>query len=255
MSPPNLDWQTSLFPYVLPDHEVHVWRADLNCPPARVHHLQQVLSSDEQERARRFHFERDRRRYIVARGVLRTLLGRYLNLAPTEVEFVYNAWGKPSLIPQHGQATLHFNLSHSGELALYAFARQAEVGIDLELIRPDLDYEQIAEHFFSPHERTALRSLPTAVKGECFFQCWTRKEAYIKAKGQGLSIPLAQFTVSLRPGEPASLLAVQGDPHEARRWSFYELVPGSGYLAALVVERGGWQLQCYAWSQEQPQEW
>jgi 4'-phosphopantetheinyl transferase len=187
--------------------------------------------------------------------VLRALLGRYLKLEPAKVQFVYNAWGKPTLAPGSGQAALQFNVSHSGELALYAFARQAEVGIDIEFIRTDLDYEEIAERFFSSHERATLRSLPAQVKGESFFRCWTRKEAYIKAKGQGLSIPLDQFSVTLRPGEPARLLHVQGDPQAAQRWSIQELAPDSGYLAALVVEGDGWQPKCWEWPQDQPQDW
>jgi 4'-phosphopantetheinyl transferase len=150
----------------------------------------------------------------------------------------------------HGE--LGFNLAHSHELALYAITRGREVGIDLERIRSNLVDEQIAERFFSPREVVVLRGLPTHRQREAFFNCWTRKEAYVKAKGQGLSIPLDQFDVSLAPGEPAALLSTQWHPQEASRWSLQKLNPGCGYVAALAVEGHDWQVKCWQWSADYP---
>jgi 4'-phosphopantetheinyl transferase len=132
-------------------------------------------------------------------------------------------------------------------VALYAVTRAREVGIDVELIRSDLKIEQIAERFFSHHEIATLRALPTELRQSAFFRCWTRKEAYIKATGKGLSLPLDQFEVSLTPGEPAALLSTQPDPNEAQRWSLRELTPAPGYAAALAVEGHGWCLACWDW--------
>lgn len=248
MATTHSSWQLPPSACILVDHEVHIWRAALNPPAMQVARFQSTLSADEQARANRFHFERDRRRYIVARGVLRTLLGNYLGLAPAAVRFVYNDYGKPALDPALAQNQLYFNVSHAGELALYAFARHAQIGIDLELIRGNIEYEQIAQRFFSPQEQSSLRTLPATEMASGFFRCWTRKEAYIKARGQGLSIPLDQFTVSLGPGEAARLLHDQNDPQAAVHWSLYNLAPGAGYAAALAVEGRHWQLYCWDWS-------
>jgi 4'-phosphopantetheinyl transferase len=142
---------------------------------------------------------------------------------------------------------LSFNLTHSHQLALYAVTRRREIGVDLEYVRADFADEQIAERFFSPREVAALRTVPENLLKEAFFHCWTRKEAYVKAKGEGLSIPLDQFDVSLAPGEPALLLSTRDDPQEADRWSLQALFPGSGYVAALAVEGRTWRLKCWQW--------
>ena len=165
-----------------------------------------TLAADEQARAERFHFERDREHFIVARGVLRAILGRYLNRAPERLSFCYGAHGKPALAGEAGADAIRFNVSHSHGVALYAVTRGREVGIDLERIRFDLAVLEIAERFFSRREVATLRTLPTEAQRQAFFRCWTRKEAYIKARGEGLSLPLDQFDVSLAPGEPAALL-------------------------------------------------
>lgn len=241
-------WRPPPHDRILPGHEVHVWRAALDQPLSQLDSPQQTLAADEQARADCFHFERDRQRYIAARGMIRTLLSSYLGIPAVDVRFVYNEYGKPALDPQLRQGDLHFNVSHSGDLALFAFARHAQVGIDIEFIRSNIEYEQIAQRFFSSQERRALSVLPVTEMGVGFFRCWTRKEAYIKARGQGLSIPLDQFTVSLGPGEPARLLHYQNDPQEAARWSLYDLAPGAGYAAALAVEGHHRQLHCWDWS-------
>jgi len=158
------------------------------------------LVPDERQRAERFRFERDRRRFIVAHGVLRDILGRYLKCSPAQVSFSYNQYGKPALAQESEAIGLRFNMSHSHEVALYALTRAREVGVDVELLREDFASLEIAERFFSRSEVALLNSLAPELRTDGFFNCWTRKEAYIKALGEGLSHPLDRFAVSLAPG-------------------------------------------------------
>lgn len=232
----------------LSSNEVHVWRAALDQPALLVRNLAQILSTDEYNRAQRFHFERHKRRFTVGRGVLRTILGWYLDIEPSQLEFSYGPQGKPYLAKQFGDQTLQFNLTHSHELALFAFTLDREIGVDLEFIRPMLDLEAVATRFFSTKENADLARIPTSQKGEAFFTCWTRKEAYIKARGEGLSMPLDEFDVSLSPGEPATLINVRIDPQEVTRWSLQALDPAPGYVGALMVEGRKWDLSCWQWS-------
>jgi 4'-phosphopantetheinyl transferase len=243
-----ISWRTPPETLMLGSDEAHVWRARLDRNRSFMQSLQQILSVDEQARAERFYFEKDREHFIVARGLLRVILSCYLDIGPGQLRFFYSPYGKPSLVAASDQKTLSFNVSHSGVLALYAVTRGREIGIDLECIRTDFACEQIAERFFSPREKATLRALPEKmVKYKAFFKCWTCKEAYIKARGEGLSLPLDQLDVSLAPEEPATLLNIGGDPLEASRWSLQELFPGPGYVAALAVEGHGWRLACWEW--------
>lgn len=227
-------------------NEFHVWRASLSVSPSQLQALAAILSADERQRAERFHFEKDRGEFIAGRALLRTLLGRYLHKEPSRVEFHYGASGKPRLAGK--DSSLRFNLSHSYGLALYAFSEGRELGIDVEQIRSNADAEKIAERFFSAQEVAVFRDLPARQREKAFFDCWTRKEAYIKAKGDGLTAPLDGFSVSLSPGEPAALLDVRDDPAEVSRWSLRELDPGYGYAAAIAVEGNDWRLKCWEWS-------
>jgi 4'-phosphopantetheinyl transferase len=231
----------------LAEGEVHVWRVRLNQNEATRRELSESLSADERERAGRFHFRRDREHFTVARGALRSILGLYTGVAPRLLRFSYDEYGKPSLCGEAGVAPLRFNLSHSNELALYAVARGRAVGIDLEYVRAEFAGLEIAERFFSPCEVSALRALPPGERAVAFFNCWTRKEAYIKARGEGLSHPLHLFTVSLAPGEPAALLRTDDDPQDAARWAIVELHPSEGYRAAVAVEGGPPSLRCWRW--------
>lgn len=231
----------------LAGNEIHLWQASLDLPALPVQNLRQTLAADELGRAKRFHFQKDRERFIVTRGVLRAILSRYLHIAPQQLRFTYSPYGKPALAHETGGDTLCFNLSHSHDLALYAITRNRQVGIDLEYLRALPDMEQVAQRFFSAQENSVLDTLPQNQRLEAFFNCWTRKEAYIKARGEGLSFRLDQFDVSLMPGEPAALLTVRGDSCEAARWSLQELEPAPGYVAALAVEGHGWHLHCWQW--------
>jgi len=240
-------WRSPSEALVLGCDEVHVWRATLDQPPSQIQSLLHNLAADEQARAKRFYFERDRERFIVARGVLRAILSGYLNRVPESLSICYSSHGKPALAGKSDRDAIRFNVAHSHGVALYAVSRGREVGIDLERIRFDLAVAEIAERFFSRREVAMLRTLSIEAQFQAFFRCWTRKEAYIKALGQGLSLPLDQFDVSLAPGEPAALLGTQQYPSEASRWSLQELTPAPGYTAALAVEGHGWCLTCWQW--------
>ena len=233
----------------LPAGEIHVWSVRLDPPPVQVERLGVPLAADEWERARRFRFEIHRRRYVVGRGALRVLLAAYLELRPAEVRFVYGPRGKPFLAPEQtaGHAGgLSFNLSNSDELALVALVRGAEIGVDVEWVKPMSDLEAIAERFFSLSERVVLRGLPAERKPEAFFNCWTRKEAYLKAVGEGLAAPLDSFDVTLAPGDPPRMLTLRGDAEQAARWSYQHLLPAPGYIGAVVME--GPPLPLRTWS-------
>jgi 4'-phosphopantetheinyl transferase len=227
--------------------EIHVWSVRLDPPAEQVERLGRCLSSDEWERANRFRFDKHRRQYVVGRGALRTLLASYLGTRPELVKFSYGPRGKPFLDPSLAKDGLQFNLSNSDELALVGFVLGREIGVDVEYLRKMPDCEQISERFFSESERTVLRSIPFPAKEEAFFNCWTRKEAYIKAVGEGLSMPLDRFDVAFAPGEPARLLATRGDEAEAARWSMLELHPAPGYVGALAVEGDGWRPVLFDW--------
>jgi 4'-phosphopantetheinyl transferase len=224
---------------------VHVWRIALTLPAHALRELGQILAPDERARAERFLFSADRERFIAARGTLRLILGAYLACAPGEVRFRYGPHGKPALAGEPQDDPPRFNLSHSGDLALYAVTRGREVGIDVERTRPDIASETIAEQFFSPREVATLRALPVHLQEKAFFACWTRKEAYIKATGRGLAIPLASFDVTLAPGEQPALVSTRNDPREAARWRLCDLDAGAGYAAALAVEGHDWRLACW----------
>jgi 4'-phosphopantetheinyl transferase len=242
---------TPAIPWKLPDrpillsNEVHVWRAVRVQVWRQLEDFYRLLSTDEKGRADKFYFDKDREHFIVSRGMLRRILGLYLERDPKQLRFCYNSYGKPFLESLGGN--LRFNLSHSQGIVLLAIAGEREVGIDVEQIRSQVIDESIAERFFSAYEVATLRELPFQQQAEAFFNCWTRKEAYIKARGEGLSCPLHSFDVSLKPGEPAVLLATRVGPQEITRWQFVELSPGVNFKAALVAERQDWQPKCWQW--------
>jgi 4'-phosphopantetheinyl transferase len=192
--------------------------------------LYATLSHDERHRSARLRFARDRQRFIAARGVLRALLGRYLGTRPSQIRFAYNAFGKPELSPEFG-SRLRFNLAHSADLALIAITTDAAIGVDLEYIRPQPDYIDIARSVFSAAEVDQLNRLPSHLHPEAFLSCWTKKEAYMKARGEGLA-------------------NLEGTPTDAvlpRRWSLYTLQPAPGYIGALAIEGRGRRLLQWHW--------
>jgi 4'-phosphopantetheinyl transferase len=232
---------------VIEPAEVHVWLARLDQPEAELRALSSLLSEDELERAGRFRFPRDREHFVAARGALREILSRYTGTRPRLLGFDYDRYGKPSLRGEAGAFGLHFNVSHSGGVALYALARGRAVGVDVELVREEFAGFDIAERFFAEREVAALRALQPGERARAFFDCWTRKEAFVKARGEGLSHPLDRFAVSLAPGEAAALVWTGEDPREAERWSLSALPVGDSYRAALAVEGEATPLRLWRW--------
>ncbi len=223
-----------------PNH-ADVWRVFLTVQPDSLQQMESTLSADESQRASRFHFEDDRACYIVAHASLREILGRYLRCEPHDVKFSTNEYGKPFL-PDHN---IEFNLSHSGAYALIAVTCARKVGIDVEFIREDIELANLASRYFSPRDLSEWMALPPEQRTLGFFQCWTRKEAYIKAQGLGLSLPLDSFDVSI--GEPALLRATRHDPSEAARWSLRSLAVELNYTAALAVEGNDLEYRLWDW--------
>ena len=228
--------ETRLSSLWLNSGDIHIWQRQLACGPQVVESLRAVLETDELARAARFRFPTGRDEFVVSRGTLRTLLGQYLNYPPDKLRFTYSQYGRPQVDGARRAESVEFNISHSGDVVLLAFARGRRIGIDIERVRKDFNTTEIAERFFSLAEREALRLLPVEQRHEAFFNCWTRKEAFIKALGEGLSHPLNQFDVSLVPGKPAALLATRPDSRDARHWSLWNVQVSAGYAGALAAE-------------------
>jgi 4'-phosphopantetheinyl transferase len=249
---PIATWSNAPESLFLRPEEVHIWRVGLMQSETVIAHCREVLPADELDRAGRFYFERDRRRFAVSHAMVRHVLGRYLALGPQELRFVLGAKGKPELATQCNSLRLKFNLSHSGEFALMGVSINLTMGIDIEEIRPDFGTQEIAERFFSRYEVATFLSLPQHQRAEAFFYCWTRKEAYIKAQGDGLSLPLDSFDVTFAPGTEPALLRVAEDPNEVARWKLYDINPGPGYKAALMIEGNQHHLQYFDWQVPSP---
>ena len=222
--------------------EVHVWVAGLDTSPRVFERLQATLTPDEIVRALRFRAPVDRWRSIVARGVLRNILARYLRRRPEQLEFRYGPLGKPALAGGPASEGLRFNLSHSSGVAVYAVARNREVGIDVEKIEPGLADPQLAQHFFSPREAAAIWEAPPDTRVEAFFNCWTRKEAYVKARGQGFHIPPESFEVSTLPAEPELLVDEDGF-----RCTLLSFRPIPGFMMAIAAEGTDWSVGLWGW--------
>ena len=221
----------------LRSESVQVWRLRLAATPERQAQLASVLSADERERARRFRRDEDRRRFVVCRATLRALVGSCLASPPAELRFRYGEHGKPAL---DGDAGLEFNVSHSGDVALVAIALDRRIGVDVERHR-SVDIDDLAARFFSDDERRGIVGSEGAEKLARFYACWTRKEAYLKATGRGLSLPLDRFSVSIV--EPAAVVRDADDPDAAIRWQLATLAAGAGYSAAVAIEGGGTSIE------------
>jgi 4'-phosphopantetheinyl transferase len=235
--------------------EVHVWVADLDAPASALATYHRLLAADERERAERLRFEHLRLRFIVGRGILRQLLSRYVQIAPEQLVFRYGPYGKPELAAPAATArpaaqTLAFNLSHSHNVAVYAFALAPRIGVDVEQMRAVIERDQIVERFFSPRERQELAALPANRRDEAFFLCWTRKEAYLKALGGGITYPLDRFSVSLTPGEPAALLEAVAEEGGNSLWTLLPFTPAPQYQGAVAAEGRAWVLRCRRWDAE-----
>jgi 4'-phosphopantetheinyl transferase len=226
---PALDQAKAVGPMVRGD--VHIYHGALDPKANTDAGLEVILSADEKLRASRFHFEKNRNEYVVTRYTLRKLLGGYLNLPPDQLQFLYTQHGKPYI----SGSPIAFNVSHTHGMAALAFAMQTSVGIDVEAVRTNFRADEIAERFFSDHERQSLRKYFKEERHAAFFRCWTRKEAYIKARGEGLSHPLAQFDVSLERESESALIATRPDLLESERWILRPFPVPDGFQAAVAA--------------------
>ena len=246
------NWIIPEKPTPLKLNEVHVWSAKLSCSQMQRERFYQTLSTDEKERSARFHFDKDRFDYIVGRGILRQLIGTYKKIDPSKIVFDYGKHGKPRITDalQTSGGQLEFNVSHSHGMALFAFAIDRELGVDIEQIRPLSDGHSIAERFFSKSEYEKFASVPPSLQSQAFFNCWTRKEAFIKAIGDGLTYPLDGFAVTLTPGVPAKLLHINENVSEAAKWDLRSLEPKEKYVGAIIAQGDQWQLTQLRWFDE-----
>jgi 4'-phosphopantetheinyl transferase len=241
---PSIVWPMPPAKISLATEDVHLWCGSLNRPAPEVAELARTLSNDERDRGDRFRFDSHRQRFLVARGWLRMLLGKYLQIEPQAVELVYSQRGKPAL-SERFNSSLQFNLSHSEDLVVYAVTGDRSVGIDIEYIRPLPDAAQLAQRFFTARENALLQALPPTQQNIAFFHCWTRKEAYLKACGDGIANGLDRVEVSLTPGEPARLISIGNDLDLANNWYLQDIAPGIGYAGAIAVARQNLNLSCW----------
>lgn len=233
----------------LPDREAHLWFVSLLLPPAKFLRFDSILSPDEAERASRFRNVTPKRRYMAARGWLRTLLASYVSIQPEQLRFAYNDLGKPRLADE--SAAVGFSVSHSDDCALLGFVRKHNIGVDLERVHEDIEFDVLAKRFFLPNEFKKLQSLPADQRLHSFYCAWTRKEAYLKARGEGLFQGLHRIEVSLLPDEPAKILSAADDAHASRNWMMKHLSPRQGYVGAVAVDTTGIEFKYFRWEQEQ----
>lgn len=250
-SPPPVGTFYSTPLEILSDNDVHVWCADLDQAGSSVQELTAILSEDEQIRAEKFRFAQHRHRFIAARGILRKVLGFYLGIQPSELQFIYSSRGKPALTKTCNAKKLSFNLSHSQGLALYGITYDANIGVDLEYIRPMSDVEKIVGRFFADNESNLFQKIPDHEKLVAFFNAWTGKEAYLKATGEGLAGHLDQIEVSLIPEEPAKLLSIKGNKEAAEGWCLKTLTPATSYVATVAVEGQISSMSCWQWQDKE----
>ena len=241
-------WRAPPKDLTLPPNEIHVWRAFLDQPMPLVTWLTRQLSAAERERAARFHFAHDQCRFTVSRGLLRILLSSYMSCSPESIQFRYNPYGKPALTEVPGMTLPNFNLSHSHELVLYAFSHNQEPGIDVEFVRPIVEAKQIAERFFSRRENAVLAALTPAEMQKYFFIYWTRKEAYLKARGTGLSIDPQSIDTDLLSDQQVDAQEGDEDAQKGAQWFLHDLAPAPGYVGALATQEYDTRIVYWQWT-------
>jgi 4'-phosphopantetheinyl transferase len=220
----------------LADNETHVWATTLSVTADALGQFSATLSADEKERANKFKFEKHRNRYIAGRGALRAILEQYSDARAAELRFDYLTNGKPAFAQDFAGAGIHFNLAHTEDLALVAVTRIGLVGVDVECVRPVKDVDELVARFFSVRENELFQKVPDDQKPAAFFNLWTRKEAMLKATGEGITRSLSLVEVSFLPGEPARLLAIAGDAKAAEEWFLQALLPAPGFVGAATVQ-------------------
>jgi 4'-phosphopantetheinyl transferase len=229
----------------LSEDEIHVWASCLDVAPTISAVFAVSLSEGERMRAKKFRFRQHQNFFIAGRGLLRAIMSYYLQVEPARVEFKYNLQGKPDLTRPFDSSGIHFNLAHSEDLALFAVTRIGPVGIDVERIRVNEDARELMNWFCSPRERELFDNLAAQEKQLAFFNLWTRKEAFLKATGEGITQLLNQVEVAFRPGEPARFIAVSGDSERAYRWSVHDLSPAPDFVAAVAIQAKNVRLRCW----------
>jgi len=240
-------WPSCTRPGELGKAEAHLWVVALELVPEKLPDFRSILSPDERERASRFLSDGDARRYMAARASLRSLLGAYVGIEPGELRFTYDRFGKPGLGGEAQADAVRFSVSHSEGFGLFGFVKEHRMGVDVERIRAGIDVENLAKNHFSRNEFEKLRSQPSDRQLEAFFCCWTRKEAYLKARGEGMSHGLDRFEVSVTPDEPVTILCADDDPDVSRRWTLEHLTPEPGYLGAAAVETDNVTFRYFRW--------
>lgn len=241
-----LHWPTpTTFP-ILKNNHTHVWCAGLEYSDEQLNNFFALLDPEEQARAQRFHFKKDRKHFIASHGILRKLLSAYLTVAPQALNFSYTDFGKPFLT-DHSE--LQFNLSHSQNVALFAMTLNHSVGVDIENINRECDMDAIAQRYFSAREYSILKNLSGTEKIQTFFNGWARKEAYLKAHGQGLSYSLDKVEVTMRIDEPAKFLAIHDEKENVSEWSLHALAPLANYAAALAVKNHSEKIELFKFHQ------
>jgi 4'-phosphopantetheinyl transferase len=246
MSSFELLWESPPDNPRLNDLGIHIWSIALDKQPEQIAFCELTLSPDERDRASRFAFPRDRARFIIGRGVLRAILGSYLSVQPAQVHFVYSSRGKPALAALPEQKTLHFNLAHSGGLALVSVTRVCELGIDVEKARDVHDTDEIATHYFSKHEAEQLKKLSKDRHLQAFYNLWTRKEACLKATGDGITELLHQVEVSFLPNDPPRVISITG-ARQAEQWTLEDLRPAANFVGAVAAPVPGLRVSCWRW--------
>lgn len=226
--------------------EVHVWAAPLSVEANLREAFARTLSADELARAKRFKFEKHRNRFIAGRGELREVLTRYLRIKPECLRFEYSATGKPGFAAGLESGGIYFNLAHSEDLALIAVTRIGPVGVDVEYVRELKDMDQLVARFFSARENERFQKVAANEKPAAFFNLWTRKEALLKATGEGITRSLSLVEVSFLAGETAKLVAVAGDVEKAKEWSLKELAPAVGFVGAVTVRNSQINIKRFA---------
>ncbi len=227
----------------LGDRDIHVWKARLDLSPGPRGRLERTLSPDERERFGRLRSDPDRLRATASRGLLRHILAGYAGRPAAELRFAYGPAGKPEFAEAASSETLRFNTAHSGDLLLVAVGRAPSLGVDVERIRPVARWQRVARRAFSGEELQRIEALPWENRDEAFITCWTRKEACVKAVGEGVWSAFNRFEVSVEPGQPAWLMSLDGDTAAAANWSLYHLEPAPGFVGALAVRGTGWRLR------------
>ncbi|HUD83302.1 MAG TPA: 4'-phosphopantetheinyl transferase superfamily protein [Candidatus Saccharimonadales bacterium] len=249
----DISWPAPPAGWQLESDNIHVWAASVRVSPRTLTGLAATLCAAERQRAGRFHFQRDRDRFIAGRGTLRCVLGCYLRARPCAIELEYGPHGKPSLAGPFATSGLLFNLAHCEDLALLAVTRSGMIGVDVERVRTLTDADELAARFFSPRECARFRELPRSERPAAFFNIWTRKEAWLKATGDGITDSLDRVEVSFQRGEPVRLLNLPDNPVvPADRWQLHDLAPAPGFAAALAVAADCPQPRCWHWNQEEP---